>query len=357
MRSGVVLTVLAVGCAPSRRCPPLLAALPVSEEGASDRVRVQPDDGAAMFFGASTVRTLDLDLDPAALAVLDAAPAAEQYVPAQLSVDGGVVGPVGLRYKGSVGAFVGCVSNSTEDDPFDLSGSKTCPKLSYKVSLNEIEPEQSLFGMRKLLLHAMHTDPSMLREHLGYRVFREAGVPASRTSYVRVRVNGEVQGVFLAVEDVDGRFTRSHFADGEGNLYKDLWPSYRRDATVPVDAPRALAALQTNEDEAPDVSRLVRFADELADAAEAEDGDARADVVAAGMSTEHVAAYLAADRAIRHDDGPLHLYAPWGPGAGHNVYVYEEQRADRWWLVPWDLDRAFAVDTDWAGPGDAFSRM
>ena len=310
-----------------------------------------------MFFGTEYIRVLDLDLDPVALAVLDAAPAAEQYVPAQLRVDGTVIGPVGLRYKGSFGAFIGCVSSSTPENPFDLSGSKTCPKLSFKVSINEIVENQTLFGMRKLLLHALHTDASMLRERLGYRLFREAGVPASRTSYVRVRVNGELEGVFLAVEDVDGRFTRSHFGDGEGNLYKDVWPSYRPGVTLPVDAARALAALETNEDENPDVSRLVRFADGLAAAGEAEDGDARAAHVAAGMSVEHVAAYLAVDRAIRNDDGPLHFYAPAGPGSSHNVYVYEEARADRWWLVPWDLDRAFAVDTDWAGDGDNFSRL
>ena len=345
------------GCAPSRECPPLEEPLPVEVTDPAGRMVAEPTDGAAMFFGAPEVRTIDLDLDPVALGVLDAAPAAEQYVPAQLSVDGAVVGPVGLRYKGSVGAFIGCVSTSTEADPFNLSGSKTCPKLSYKVSLNEIEPEQTLFGMRKLLLHALHTDPSMLREHLGYRVFREAGVPASRTAYVRVRVNRELQGVFLAVEDVDGRFTRSHFSDGEGNLYKDLWPAYRRDATLPVDATRALAALETNEDEGPDVSRLVAFADELADAAEVEDADVRAALVARGLSVDHVARYIAADRAVRHDDGPLHFYAPIGPGGSHNVYVYEEAADARWWLIPWDLDRAFAVDTDWAGSGDAFSRI
>jgi hypothetical protein len=59
--------------------------------------------------------------------------------------------------------------------------------------------------------------------------------------------------------------------------------------------------------------------------------------------------YLAVDRAIAHDDGPLSFYCniaggqggnP-GPYGNHNYYWYEEVAARRLWLVAWDIDLAF----------------
>ena len=47
------------------------------------------------------------------------------------------------------------------------------------------------------------------------------------------------------------------------------------------------------------------------------------------------------DSVIVHDDGPLHLYC----GYNHNFYWYESEDAARFWLVPWDLDAAFAFGT------------
>ncbi len=34
-----------------------------------------------------------------------------------------------------------------------------------------------------------------------------------------ILINGKYQGVFLNIEDVNGTFAKSHFADGGGNLY------------------------------------------------------------------------------------------------------------------------------------------
>lgn len=56
--------------------------------------------------------------------------------------------------------------------------------------------------------------------------------------------------------------------------------------------------------------------------------------------------YLAVDRVIVNDDGPLHFYCDpnsppyYGVGNG-NFYWYQAQVAGRFWLIPWDLDLAF----------------
>ena len=50
-----------------------------------------------------------------------------------LFFEGDTISPVGIRYKGSVGAFVGCTSGK---NPLEPSGRKICKKLSMKVKID-----------------------------------------------------------------------------------------------------------------------------------------------------------------------------------------------------------------------------
>jgi hypothetical protein len=47
---------------------------------------------------------------------------------------------------------------------------------------------------------------------------------APRVVHVLLKINGKYAGLFAHVEQIDGRFTRNHFRDGSGNLYKEVWP-------------------------------------------------------------------------------------------------------------------------------------
>ncbi|MBT6490245.1 MAG: hypothetical protein HOK97_10820, partial [Deltaproteobacteria bacterium] len=179
------------------------------------------DDDASFLFNSDEILTFEIDVDPANMAILDADPVAEEYVPATLRYQGEEFSDVGLRYKGSIGSFVGC----TEVFGFPPSGAKTCPKLSMKVKVNYTDNGLRFHGLKKLQFHAMNSDETQLREMLSYYLFRAMGIPAPRTVPMRLLINGEMAGVFLLVEQIDGRFTRSRFGDGgKGNLYKEIWP-------------------------------------------------------------------------------------------------------------------------------------
>ena len=67
-----------------------------------------PQDDASSIFDRSEVLTFELEVDPENMAFLDADPVAEEYVPATLKFEGEEYAEVGLRYKGSIGSFVGC---------------------------------------------------------------------------------------------------------------------------------------------------------------------------------------------------------------------------------------------------------
>ena len=344
MKMGLCLGLaLACACGPtlSAICAPLSA--PLREVAADEPGRVisEPQDEAAFIYDQDELRTFELRLAKEDLAKLDADPVAEQYVPGTLVFEGKEYGPVGIRYKGYVGAWVFCTANSTEEDPFNIGGPKSCPKLNLKVSFNEIDPRGRFFGVKKLLFHAMNHDDSLMRERLGYRLFRQMGVAAPRAVHARLLINGKFAGVFINVEYIDGRFARSHFADGKGNLYKEVWPTTGDGGAV-------LAGLRTNEDQDPSVDVMLEFARGLAQ----ESGDARATTVQSTMSVNNTARFLAVDRAIGADDGPFHFYCEGGCG-NHNFYVYQEEQADRLWLIPWDLDNAFSL-LQFESPGDLY---
>ena len=114
----------------------------------------------------------------------------DEYQPGTfaLEADGVTHGPfeVGVRLKGGLGSFRG------------LEG-----KAAFKVKVDEYVDGQTFFGLEKLTLNNMVQDPSMVHETLAYELFRSLGVPASRTGYAFVRVNGESFGLYLNVETLD----------------------------------------------------------------------------------------------------------------------------------------------------------
>jgi len=291
----------------------------------------EPNRDIDYLFDQAKLHTFELDLTEADLAEIDGDPTAEEYVPGTLTFEGTTIS-VGIRYKGSVGAFVGCLDGP---NVFLPSGAKTCTKLSMKIKINWENGNDEFLGVRKLQFHTMNLDPSQLRERLGYWLFREMGVPSPRSTHARVVVNDEFVGLFALTENIDGRFTRANFGNGTGNLYKEAWP------LTPAGRPQPpavlLDSLRTNEDENPSAKRMLDFATEVA---EAGDPETTAEVVERWMDVETLMAQLAVDRTIRHDDGPFHWYCV-GDCTPHNFFFYEDPVQDRVHLIPWDIDNAF----------------
>ncbi|MET0388777.1 MAG: CotH kinase family protein [Polyangiales bacterium] len=299
-------------------------------------VIAEPADDAAHVFDQNTLHVFDLEIAPADLERTDSDPAAEEYVPALLTFEGKTY-PAGYRYKGSLGAFFPPCTNF-------LDGSKD-GKCSIKLSFNWMDPEGRFFGLKKLLFHAMNNDPSQLRERLGYAMFREMGVPASRASHAVLRVNGQAE-LYALIEEIDSRFTRSRFSEGgKGNLYKEIWPIHTSQQAY-------ISALETNENSQPSADRVLRFREAVMQGHEA---------MAAWMDPVITASYMAVDRLILNDDGAFHFYCferaignnPTAPG-NHNYYWYEAAELDRMWIVPWDLDMSMSdalkqphLETDW----------
>jgi spore coat protein H len=285
-------------------------------------VTADPSDEAAYLFDDAQLRTYNIVIAQADLDRINAKPADEAWVPANLEFEGTVYGPYEVRYKGAAGSFQYPCTTGEFEAPKE-------GKCSMKLGFNEVDAEARFFGLKKLNLHAMNHDGSLLRDRLSYALFREYGLAAPRAVHVRVLINGKFEGLFVAVEQIDGRFTRARFSDGgEGNLYKEAWPVYS-------DPNEYVYSLETNEDEEPSVERMLEWQRML---------QAGGDDFDAFVDPAYVARYMAVDRVIVNDDGMFHFYCdlakPNEAAWNHNYYWYEG--ADqRFWLIPWDLDYAF----------------
>lgn len=294
-------------------------------------VIAEPDDDATYIYDQKALRTYELSLAPEDLARIDANPTAEEYVQGMMHFEGRDYGPVGIRYKGSVGAFIECLTG--------YQGAKVCTKLSMKVSFNWVDPDGRFYGLKKLQFHAMNRDPSMLKERLGYALFREFGIAAPRAVHARLLINGKFVGLFALVEQIDGRFTRSRFSEGgKGNLYKEAWPLIADGSAI--DDATLRPHLQTNEDQNPPLDGMLGFASALEHA----DLSGLSSAISKWTDVDYAMRYVAVDRTTADDDGPFHWYCGLGPCSNHNYYWYEQSDAKRLWIINWDLDSSFNLD-------------
>ncbi|MBN2526370.1 MAG: CotH kinase family protein [Deltaproteobacteria bacterium] len=329
------------------QCLPLSAPLVTSGVDEVDSVVPTPDDDAAYIYASDEVKTFELNLSDENLAFLDNDPTLEQYVEGTLSFNGTTYGPVGIRYKGSRGAWASCTDPQNADG---RGGKKICPKLNMKISFNEYNNDLRFYGMKKLQFHAMNLDKSMMRERLGYDLYREMGLASPRVAYIRLYVNGHYNGVFLNVEYIDGVFVKKRFEDGKGNLYKSIWPSNPSKKEPPA-ASDFLSGLRTNEDESPSMERIVTFSSKLI----SDNANARAQSIRNTWNTENLMTFFAVDRTIRADDGPVHFYCSSQRECGnHNFYIYEELNRFKLWIIPWDLDNSFLIKEWNDDPADRF---
>jgi len=227
-------------------------------------------------------------------------------------------GDVGARFKGN-GTFV------TAERGY---------KRPFKIDLNKHIKSQTLAGRATLNFHNLTADASCLRDTLAYEFFRDAGVPASRTAFARLRLTIEgrfedrLLGLYVLVENPDAQWAEEQFGV-EGTvlfkpvtyeLFKDLgddWQAYEgiydpKTRIKPKESRRliALAKLVTHATDSEFGARVGEFID-----------------------LDEFARFLACQVLMSNYDGPLNN--------GQNFLVYLDPRTERFGFIPWDLDHCW----------------
>lgn len=276
-----------------------------SEDGTTTGGAVLESDA---FFAQDGIARIDLALDDVAIASLWDAPTTYVHADAQIELANGEVlelPDIGVRLKGVYGSF----RNLDQ-------------KAAFLLRFDEFDPDQEPLGLEKVALNNMVQDPSMIHEQLAYALFRDAGVPAPRTSYARVFVNDELYGLYATVEATDNNvYLEGWFGNDDGNLYEGEYgsdfypgwgPSFDLDNGTDVDFA--------------DIEALAAAFDAMNDPATfVEDADAVIDVA-------RYLQFAATEIFIGHWDG----YA-W---TRNNYFVYRGDDG-RWTFMPWGLDQTF----------------
>lgn len=76
-------------------------------------------------------------------------------------------------------------------------------KFPMKIKFDAFVPKQLFLGLKRMTLNNMVQDPSFIHEATAYKMYRAAGVPAPRTGFSKVKVEGRSMGLYLNIESVD----------------------------------------------------------------------------------------------------------------------------------------------------------
>jgi spore coat protein CotH len=129
----------------------------------------------------------------------------EQFIMADVIVNGTKFQKVGIRPKGN--------SSLTQ-----VAGSDS-DRYSFRLQFNEYIKDQSCFGLESFVLNNMLGDNSYMKEYISYDLMREAGVDAPYFGFADIRVNGEIWGLYLAVELYNDSYEQRVYKDTSGMLY------------------------------------------------------------------------------------------------------------------------------------------
>jgi len=254
-----------------------------------------------------------------------------EYVRANVVVAGESLENVGLRYKG----------NSS------FSTARGILKKSFKIDFNRFVKGQKFLGLTKLNLNNNVLDPSQIREALAYRLWYKLKLPGARTAFARVtltvpgRHEKKLLGLYVVVEQVNGRFLKERFGTDKGLLLKperslsmpylgEAFAEYER-VYVPKSNAKPRLAKRLIE-----FTRLISQAEDAVFAAE----------IGGFVHLGQLARFTAAHTVLSHLDSFLLR--------GHNYYLYLPKADGRFVFLPWDVNSTFASHRSAGSPEQQF---
>lgn len=266
-------------------------------------------DPSDWLFPDDRVLQVNVTLPPDSVASLTAEPTLD--VPASLEIDGRGHRRVSVRIKGGWG-----------------SARELSDKPALRFNIDRYVDGQRFAGMETITFNNMVQDPSYLHETIVYGLMRRAGVPAARTAWAQLSINGEAKGVYLHVESIDDQFLQRWFDDPEGNMYEG---EYGQDLTT--DSYPTLDWDEVGAAGSEDRAELARLAALL----ERPPSEALVPELEAIVAVDAWMKALAAEVVIGHWDG--YFYYP------NNYRVYHEPSLDQLHLLVWGTDQTL----DWWG--------
>lgn len=281
------------------------------------------------FFNPLKILRVDLDLPQGTVDALNDRSRYRIYVPGTvtMSVDGRSSGPLemDIRLKGST----------------SISRLRDTP--SFKIKFPNGPAGTGYLGQRRLTLNAMTQDGSKIHEYGAYSLFNAMGVPASKTGWARVYVNGLDKGLYANVEQPDENFAGKRFKDMTQHIYegvalKDLKPGNddgdNLTGAFPADHGWKVTANKS------DLTKLIAAANykDPANWYKALDGV---------TDRTGLLKFMAVENFLGHWDGYT------GPNV--NNYFIRSNTRNKFTFIPWGVDQTFGENRQTSTLGDNFN--
>jgi spore coat protein CotH len=249
------------------------------------------------FYDPTLVHEVHITLPDASRQAL--ASDARAWVPVSVDIDGVALSDVAMHLKGST-TFQGLDR-----------------KPSLKLKLDEYVPGQRHFGLRRVTLNNMVSDPAQAREVIALRLWWELGIPAPRSSWAHVWINDESYGLYSNIEPMDREWVKRRYRAAGG----DLWEA-NDEADFTSDG-------IANWEGEGDRTRLTAIADAL----ESSDGTL-AERLADTVDLDSYLTYWAACLVTGSSDGyPFHL---------NDTFLYADPAdGNRMHFSPWGMDESW----------------
>lgn len=244
------------------------------------------------------------------------------YIMADVIIDGEMIDSIGVRLKG-----------------FTSYGVET-KKKPIKLDFNKYVSGKKYDGLKKVNLNNGEGDPAMQRDRLAYDIFRDIGVPAPRTAYTRVYLNDEYWGLYILIEQVDRTFVKDNFANGSGNLFKNMGNSELDWLGADTTAYQETFELKTG----PNAGGWTRFA-ELMNVINNTSNANFKEEISKVFDVDSYLKVLAVDVASNNWDSYIEH--------GRNFYMYEDPVSQKFYWIPWDYNLSMGgqFSSSFGGPG------
>jgi hypothetical protein len=124
-------------------------------------------------------------------------------LPATLMVDGVTYDSVGVRFKGQT----------------SYSGTGSSQKKSFNLNFDSFIDGQDIYGYNILNLNNSFQDESFMRE-VFYQHQIKKHIPAAKSSFAKLYINGENWGLYPCIQQLDGDFYKEWFLSNDGTNWR-----------------------------------------------------------------------------------------------------------------------------------------
>ncbi|HAY19767.1 MAG TPA: hypothetical protein DCY17_02980, partial [Clostridiales bacterium] len=282
----------------------------------------------------------------------------KEYHDCNVTIDGETFYHVGVRTKGNTTLIQSIV--------------REWDRYSLVLNFGAFDKSQRYYGLDKVALNNNICDSNFIRDYLCCDMMREMNIPTPLCSFVQVTLNGEVIGLYTAVESLAESFALRNYVTQHGQLYKPeqmdiagMITGKEKNASIHLselsgedgavnacdfigvddktvglqyqgedfslyDAIWNNAVFKTGKKDKTRLINAIRTINESADASSA-------------LDTDTLLRYFAVNTFVLNDD----CYTSY---AGHNYGLYEKD--GKLSLIPWDYDHALGCTGAANGTGN-----